>query len=254
MSTLYDITNLSFRNLKSMWCMPIWVIVSLIYPILWLILFGSLFSNNPLSVGNQSIKYLDYFAPGMVAATTVFGALWAGTGILYDKERGILNRIYATPLSKISIVWGYVLPSLSGVIVQSCIILFVAYLLGVRYQGNLLSILAAVGVVCLLGFSLSSISHALALFLGRQETLISAINFISLPLLFLSGVLLPLEIAPGWVQKISLMNPVHYGSEILRTLLCMNYPQQNYTKNLSILLIWGIISIVLAMISMRSEE
>jgi len=246
-----DLLVITKRNFLATWSMPIWIVFSAIYPILWLVLFGGLFSN--LSIPVTGINYLTFFLPAMLATTTVFGALWSGFGILFDQERGILKKIKTSPVSPSATILGYVIASLSGVVFQIIVILFIAYLQNIKIDHLFVKILPLVGTVLLLGFGLSSFSYFIALTLKNQQLLITIVNFISLPMLFLSSALFPLQMAPKYIQIIARANPLEHATILLRKICIPNYIESFPIMSVIILIIFAFIMYALAFFAYKKD-
>nr|WP_290666654.1 ABC transporter permease [Ardenticatena sp.] len=220
---LTDMWHVMMRTLRLSWGMPIWIVLSAVYPLIWLVLFGSLFEQMSLPSEIGVTTYLEFFVPGMIVATTIFSSLWAGFGIILDLGSGMLKRILSSPVSHSATAIGYVLASQSGVVVQIALIIAVAWWMGARLHLTWLSGMAAFAVVMLLSIGLSAFSHMLAVLLRRQEPLITIANFLSLPLLFLASILMPATLAPEWVRSLMWANPVHHTVEIIRVLVLPGY-------------------------------
>jgi len=220
---LTDMWHIMMRTLRLSWGMPIWIVLSAVYPLIWLVLFGALFEQMPLPSEIGVATYMEFFVPGMIVATTIFSSLWAGFGIILDVESGMLKRILSSPVPHSATAIGYVLASQSGVVVQIVLIMAVALWMGVRFHLTWLVGLAAFGIVMLLSIGLSSFSYMLAVLLRRQEPLITIANFLSLPLLFLASILMPATLAPKWVRSLMWINPVHHTVEIVRGLVVPGY-------------------------------
>ncbi len=222
---LADMWHVTARTLRLSWGMPIWILLSAIYPLIWLVLFGGLFGGVPLPPEVGTSSYLEYFVPGMVAATTIFSSLWAGFGIVLDLESGMLKRMLASPVAHSATAIGYVLASQSGVAVQIGLMIAVAlWGMDVSFQASAVDLVAALAAIGLLSVGLSALSHAAAVLVRRQEPLITLANFLSLPLLFLSSVLMPVSLVPDWVRGLMRVNPVHHAVELVRFSVISDYP------------------------------
>ncbi len=254
---MHELKAVFVNNLRATWTMPVWVVLALVYPLMWLLLFGQLFRGVAVAPSTaaaaRDFDYLTYFTPGMVAATTVFGALWAGFGIALDRDSGVLGRILASPMRRGAVVAAYVLPSLSSVLAQALVILGLAAALGARISWSARSLAAMLGVVLVLGFCLSAFSHLMALLSRRQETLVSTINFLSLPALFVSSALYPLGEGPRWMALLAELNPVHHGSELIRSIALPGFEVHAYGR-LAFLVIAGVLFQWAATALLRGER
>lgn len=239
------------RNFRTTWTMPIWVLLSLVYPVLWLVLFGTLFSGLGTGWVDSDYDYFSFFAGGMLASTTVFGALWAGVSIMVDRDNGVLRRVLISPASKLSIAAGYVSQSLTALLLQVLVILAIAAALGAQLAWDAMSVATMVGATLLLGVVLSGLSHALAMVIQRQEGLIGLINFLSLPILFLSSVLFPIAATPAWFRAMAFVNPVHHAAELIRHFGLPGYAAASWTFSLIFLLISAAVFLALSSVAIR---
>jgi ABC-2 type transport system permease protein len=200
------------RHVRAMLRQPIWIAVMLVQPAVWLLLFGQLFQRVVEIPGFGANSYIQFLAPGIVVMMALFSAAWSGMGIIEDIDRGVLPRLLATPISRAAIIAARVLYSALGVIVQSVIIIAGSYLLGARIENGIAGALALVAAAALLAAAFSGLSNGVALLTRKDETLIAVVNFISLPLNFLSSVLMAPQLMPPWMQAAAAVNPVNWAA------------------------------------------
>jgi ABC-2 type transport system permease protein len=213
---------------------PVILYFSLIQPMVWLILFG----NNLNSIarapgfseafGGQS--FLAFFAPAVILQTILFGAAQSGLGLITDLDSGFLSKLLTTPINRLSILLGRILGDLTRMTVQAIIILAATLLSGLRFEGGgitatitynygLPGILGALAIALLFGLVLAGFNVAVALTTRNSEATFLIANFLTLPLIFTSTALLPIELLPGWIQAVAQVNPVTYAINALRVLL-----------------------------------
>jgi ABC-2 type transport system permease protein len=191
---------------------PIWIAVMLVQPAVWLVLFGQLFQRVVEIPGFGADSYIQFLAPGIVVMMALFSAAWSGMAIIEDIDRGVLPRLLATPISRAAIIAARVLYSALGVVVQSVIIIAGSYVLGARIENGVAGALALVAAAALLAAAFSGLSNGVALLTRKDETLIAVVNFISLPLNFLSSVLMAPQLMPPWMQAAAAVNPVNWAA------------------------------------------
>lgn len=207
------------RNFLVTWTAPIWVIISLLQPLFWVLAFARLFEPVPVSVGGVNYEYLSYFTPGILAATTIFSSMWAGIGFAYDRKSGLLNRFRLAGASNLTILLAYVLQSLTSILFQAILVLFLCQALGADLNLTPATFLVLLLVILLLAFSISSLSHLMVIVMSNEMALVNVNGFLSLPILFLSSALFPLESAPAWMRVVAQVNPLQHTSELARSLL-----------------------------------
>jgi len=142
------------------------------------------------------------------------GAGWeyCGTSIL-----GVMDRFLVSPVSRVAIIAGRLLHLAFTTVVQSSILITLGFVLGARYPGGIGGIVVLIGCAVLVGVSFGALSNALALTMRKMESVIGAVNFILLPMTFLSSILMANTLMPPWIRKVSLVNPVNWAVEAGRT-------------------------------------
>jgi len=200
---------------------PVEVLVRLIQPMIWLIIFGSVFTKyRVLPTGDYS--YQAFITPGILAQSVLFTSIFYGIAITWDKDSGILAKLMVSPTSRMAIVLGKA--SSAGVrgMIQCLVIVVVAYGLGVRFSGSPLNILGVVLVIILMSTCFASLSIFIASFLRNRERFMGIIQLITMPLFFCSNALYPIEIMPVPLQYAARVNPLYYVVDALRELLLTN--------------------------------
>ncbi len=213
---LSDTWHLLLRHVRTTIRIPIWIAITLIQPVIWLTLYGQLFRRVVEIPGFGAGSYIQFLTPGVVVMTALFGSAWSGMGIIEDLTEGVMDRLLATPVSRIAILSARVLHAALTVAVQSIIILLFGLLLGARIPGGVAGCVAILWVSSLLGAGMSALSNGLALVTRREETLIAVINFFGLPLTFLSTAFMASELMPPWIRTLARANPVDWAVNAAR--------------------------------------
>ena len=197
---------------------PSTFIASMIQPLLWLLLFGSLFQNIPINLFTANIKYEVFLTPGIIIFTSFNGSIYAGLPLIFDREFGFLNRIITSPmLFKDSLLIGSLINIITTTILQTfTIIVFNLYILQNINHANKLNIILYI-IICIT-ISIASISIGLAFLLPGHVEFMAILLLINLPTLFSSTALAPLSFMPYWLQILTCLNPLTYAIEILRYL------------------------------------
>ena len=199
------------RGVRALLRQPWYVAFTLLQPVVWLLLFGALFES---VVPSPTGDYLAYLTPGIAVMTALFSNGWAGMGFITDSERGVMDRWLVSPARRGSLIAGSLLHQQVTTLVQTGVILGLGLATGARFPGGVAVTAAFVGCVVLLGAAFASYSNALALLLRTQESLIGAVNFVVLPLCFLSAMLVPADRLPGWIAAVARWNPVNWAVEV----------------------------------------
>jgi ABC-2 type transport system permease protein len=223
MSTLVmQPTHMAVRYLRALWRQPLYVVMQLVQPVIWLFLFGQLFKNVATLPGFAGVSYIDYLAPGVLVMSALLSNGWSGTLYLTDMERGVLDRLLSTPARRSSFLIGQLGYWATLTVVQSVILVGLAVLGGARFAGGGLSVLALVAAAVLLGLVMACFSNTLALRLRDQNTVIAANVMLVLPLCFISSVFLPQALMPEWIQTVARFNPVNWAVEAGRQSILAN--------------------------------
>jgi ABC-2 type transport system permease protein len=194
---------------------PVWVFFGLTQPILYLVLFGPLLEK----VGGGGLKGDDawrVFVPGLLLQLSLFGAGFAGFGIIQELREGVIDRQRVTPARRLSLILGRTLQVMVTLFVQAVILILVAIPFGLDPTWD--GILASIVLVCILSMGISAWSFAMGLILKDEDAFAPMIQSVTLPLLLLSGVLLPMTLAPAWLEAASEVNPLTHVVDAARAL------------------------------------
>jgi ABC-2 type transport system permease protein len=204
---------LTARSLRTLWRQPTFAAMTLIAPIIWLLLFGQLFRSvvhiPGFSTGSGS--YLEFITPGVIVMTALFSSGWAGTVYIDDMNRGVMDRLLASPVRRGAMMIGTLAYQAVTTVVQTLIVFGVAYISGARFGGGVVGIVVTIAAAALISVIMASFSNALALLLRQQEALIGISQFIVLPLQFLSSAIMDTRLSPRWVQHVARYNPVDWA-------------------------------------------
>jgi ABC-2 type transport system permease protein len=211
-------TYLTGRSIKALVRQPVFLVLTLIQPMVWLLLFGQLFKSVtqiPGFAGDAS--YIEFLTPGVVAMTALFSAAWAGTVYIDDMNRGVMDRLLASPVSRGAMMNGTRAYQAVTSIVQTLIVFGVGYAMGGRFHwtGVVLTSLDAI----LLTVIFAAMSNAVALLVRQQEALIGISQLTALPLTFLSSAVMDLRLAPHWIGNLATYNPLDWAVVVSRETL-----------------------------------
>jgi ABC-2 type transport system permease protein len=193
---------------------PFWIFFGLFQPIVYLVLFAPFLKGVANLPGDNPMQF---YAPGLLVMNAMFNSGFAGFGLLERLESGFLERLRVTPVSRLSLVLGVVLLSATTVLVQSALLCFAASFFGLRVSlpGALLMAI----LLLLISVTMASISFSLALIVKEGGILAGVTNFFTLPLLLLSGVMLPVNFAPPFIQSLAKADPFAHAVNAARALL-----------------------------------
>ena len=200
---------------------PVWIVVSLFTPICYLLLFAPLLDKMSTTPTGSNTNALTSFTPGMLIMLGMFGSLFVGFSIIADLRAGVVERLRVTPVSRLAPLLGRALRDAVILLAQCVLLIVVAYLMGLKadFGGVLLSLV----LVIPMGIALASLSYALGLLLKSEDAIAPLLNFFTTPLLLLSGVLLPIALAPDWLQGAAKISPFYYLVNATRALFLGNF-------------------------------
>jgi ABC-2 type transport system permease protein len=203
------------RAMRQLLRNPVWVFFGLSQPILYLVLFGPLLKN-VTGGGLGGNRSWVIFVPGLLLQLCIFTGGFAGYGIIQELREGVVERQRVTPASRGALVLGRSLCQTVTVGVQSLLLVVVAIPFGLdpSVGGVVLSVL----VIMLMTLGISSASFAMGLILKDEDSFAPMVQGVTLPLMLLSGVFLPMALAPGWLRHLSEANPLTYTLDGMRAL------------------------------------
>ena len=215
MTTVRQTLFLTARVLRNLARQPIWIVVMIVQPMFWLLLYSQLFRRITALPGFGTTSYIDYLTPGVAVMTAFFSGSWAGLGLIEDLDRGVVERFLTTPARRGAVVLGRILESAIVATLQAILILVTGLALGATNGGpaGWLVILLASFLVAA-GFA--GLSHGVALLTRQEASMIAVAQFIGLPLLFFSSLLIARDLIPGWMRSLSLLNPVEWAVRAAR--------------------------------------
>ena len=184
---------------------PVWIVIVMIQPLLYLALFAPLLEPLTKTAGFPPGDAWQVFVPGLLIQLGIFGSMFVGFGIIAEIRYGTVERMRVTPASRFGLLLGRVLRDTVVLLIQATLLTLIAIAFGLRVP--LAGALITVGIVGLLGVSLASLSYAAGLWLKSEDALAPLLNMVSVPVLLLSGIMLPMTLAPGWLQRLAQLNP-----------------------------------------------
>ncbi|WP_406293463.1 ABC transporter permease [Embleya sp. NBC_00888] len=188
-----------------------WIVLGLSQPVMWLVLFGPLLGSLRGPGLATDDDQLSLFVPGLLMMVALFGSMFMGLGLLANLRCGMLERLAATPVSRFALLTGAILRDATLLLGQALVLLAVGAAMGLRSDplGTVLTLV----LVLLVGVLGAATSYGLALVLREESTLAGAVNVLTMPLTLVSGLLLPISLAPGWLSGLARADPLYYAVE-----------------------------------------
>ena len=193
---------------------PAWVIIGLMQPILYLLLFGPLLK--PLIGQFGAANAYTFFVPGMLVQLGLFGAFFAGFSLIGEWREGVIEAERVTPASRTALLVGRLARDLLQLLVQAVILVGLGYVLGM--DASVGGMVLGVMLTVLIGGSCAAASNALALATKSEDVMAPVINVVMMPVLLLSGILLPMTIGPEWLERASNFMPTRWIVDATRSM------------------------------------
>jgi len=191
---------------------PAWVLIGLMQPVLYLVLFGPLLK--PIAAQFDYPNSYTFFVPGLLVQLGIFGAFFAGFSLIGEWRDGVIEAERVTPASRTALLMGRLWRDVLQLFVQALILVGLGYVMGMSapFGGAVLGI----ALTLLLGAACAASSNALALTTKSEDTMAPIINMVMMPVLLLSGILLPMTLGPEWLQKVSNLMPTKHVVDAVR--------------------------------------
>jgi ABC-2 type transport system permease protein len=226
------------RDLRRWYRTPGQIILVFTTPLMWLLLFGQAFNIGKLAQGAPGVDirevfggatdYFSFMAVGQTTFIILFGSLFSGVSLIWDRKTGFLAKLQVAPISRASIPVSRMLSTVVKALLQAAVVLvlaavfvFIPGLSGLRFSPDF-GILEALGValfLVLLGLSLAALFVALGLIVKNEETLFGMINLLNFPLMFTSSALIPIALMPQWLKTVAGYNPLTFVVDGMRQLI-----------------------------------
>jgi ABC-2 type transport system permease protein len=200
------------RDLKRYWYDKPRIVASLGQPLLFLFVLGSAFS--PSFRGPSGINFMEFIFPGIICMTILFTSVFSGMSIVWDREFGFLKEVMVAPVSRWAISMGKAFGGASIAFLQGVIMLTLSLFVGVRLSPAALAL--SLVIMYLIAFAMSSLGIMIAARIKEMEGFQVIVNFIIMPIFFLSGALFPLDRLPAWLTFLTRIDPLTYGVDLLR--------------------------------------
>lgn len=204
------------RELKRYMRSRVQIVAALGQPVLYLLALG--FGLGPVFQRAGEGNYIQFVAPGIIAMTVLFSSVFSGMGLLWDRQFGFLRETLVAPVPRIQIMFGRTLGAATVATCQGVLVAVIAFLAGFRVA-NPLSLLAGMGVVLLIALLFSALGTAVGSALENMQGFQIVMNFVVMPLFFLSGALFPLTNLPLAMNILTRLDPFAYGVDALRSVL-----------------------------------
>ncbi len=212
------VADAELRKLRHDWFE---LVTRAVQPVLWLVVFGQVLAQTR-AISTGSLPYLDFLAPGVLAQSALFMAIFFGIAAIWERDLGVLHTYLVSPVSRASLVTGKALSAGLRSLTQGLVVYAVAAALGVHLRLELPAI-AGVAAVIVLGSGLfATFSLIIACIVRTRERFMGIGQILTMPLFFASSAVYPLSVMPDWLKVVATVNPLTYMVDALRQLMIDN--------------------------------
>ncbi|SNS40145.1 ABC transporter permease [Actinomadura mexicana] len=246
-------TRLVFlRSMRQTLRSKVAVVFGAVQPLLYLVLFGPLLSDLVDVRGFGAGSAWQVFVPGVLVQLALFGAGFAGFGLIADLRSGVVDRLRVTPASRTALLLGRVLRDTVVVAFQGAAVVAAGLALGLRAPVG--GIAVGLLLVVALAVSVASLSYVVALRTRSEDAFAPILTSVTLPLMLLSGILLPMSLAPGWLDAVSRFTPFRYMVDAARAAFLGDYATAAVAEGALVAVVLLVASVALGARRFRREN
>ncbi|MFH1386460.1 MAG: ABC transporter permease [bacterium] len=249
MGDLWAIYILWLRDLKRYWYDKPRIFASLGQPILFLFVLGTALS--PAFKGPKGLNFSEFIFPGIIAMTVLFTSIFSAISIVWDREFGFLKEVLVAPVSRWAIVVGKAFGGSTVAVLQGCLMLLLAPMVGVKL--SLLIVIQSVFVMFLIAFAITGLGIVIAARMKEMEGFQMVVNFVIMPIFFLSGALFPLDRLPPWLTFLTHLDPLTYGVDLLRRVM-LGFSAMNPWLDIAVVLGFTCLMFVIAVVEFNLAD
>jgi len=243
MKALRDTMLIYRRSMTLTLRQPVWIIMGILQPILYLVLFGPLLEASTKAAGAGTSAF-NWFIPGLLVQTAVFGGAFVGFGLVAELRYGVVERMRVTPMSRFAMLLGRSLRDVTILVGQGLLMIGLAIPFGLNLDPAGAAV--TIALLALIGLVTAPLSYTAALVLKSEDALAPVVQGIALPLLLLSGILLPMALAPDWLRFIASLNPLTHAVDASRALFNGDWGNPEVAIGVSITVIFAALAIWVA--------
>jgi ABC-2 type transport system permease protein len=189
-----------------------------VQPVLWLLVFGQVLAQaRAIPTGN--VAYMDFLAPGVLAQSALFSAIFFGIAVIWERDLGVLHKYLVSPASRTALVTGKAVAGGLRALTQAAVVYVVAALIGVHLRLSVPALAGVAFVVVLGAAGFATFSLVIACLVRTRERFMGIGQILTMPLFFASSAIYPIALMPPWLQAIARLNPLTYQVDALRALM-----------------------------------
>jgi ABC-2 type transport system permease protein len=202
---------------------PVELLTRMIQPMLWLLIFGQVFTRTR-AIPTGGISYIDFMTPGILAQSVLFGAIFYGISLIWERDLGIIQKFLVSPAARSALVLGRAISSTARSLCQMVFVYLIAFLLRVHLRFDVFALAGVTAAVMLGSAVFSTFSLNAACIVKSRERFMGVGQVLTMPLFFASNAIYPLTLMPSWLRAVSRVNPLTYEVDALRHLMIAGGP------------------------------
>ena len=214
---------------------PTELVMRAVQPVLWLLVFGQVI-NRTHSIPSGDLPYIDFLAPGILAQSVLFIAIFSGMSLIWERDLGIIHKFLASPTPRTALALGKALSGGVRALPQCILVYILAAILGVKIDWNPLALVGVLTAILLGAAAFSAFSLIIALLVKTRERFMGIGQVLTMPFFFASSAIYPINVMPGWLKVIAHGNPLTYEVDALRTLML-----RDFTSSFGLALDFGVL-------------
>ncbi len=215
---LVQLTAIIEADLRKLKHDPYELMTRMVQPTIWLLIFGQAMSQmRPQQL--SSLSYLDYIAPGVLAQSILFISIFFGISLIWERDMGVLHKIIVSPAPRILLVAARAISAGLRSVPQLLIVYFIAFWLGIHLRLEFFAFIGVLFTVMIGAAIFSTFSSIVAILVKKRERFMGVGQVLAMPLFFASNALYPIELMPKWLQFLSVINPLTYQVDALRSFM-----------------------------------
>ncbi|MGE3850522.1 MAG: ABC transporter permease [Planctomycetota bacterium] len=213
-------TSLAGFEIRKLGRDPTELFTRAIQPTLWLVVFGQVFARvRGIETG---VPYLDFLAPGVLAQSVLFAAIFYGISVIWERDLGLVHKLLVSPADRSALVVGKALSAGVRGLIQALIVYLLAGVLGIGVRLDPLAVLSVAAVVVLGSAVFATFSLIVACVVKTRERFMGIGQVLTMPMFFASNAIYPISLMPGWLQAVAHINPLTYLVDALRAMMIVN--------------------------------
>lgn len=239
---LLDAWTVAQAELRKIAHDPSEMVTRAIQPILWLVVFGQVIAHARV-IETGDLGYMDFLAPGVLAQSALFVAIFFGIAVIWERDLGVLHKYLVSPASRGALVTGKALAGGLRALVQALFVYLTAMVIGIHLRWEAPALVGVALVVVLGAAGFATFSLIVACLVRTRERFMGIGQILTMPLFFASSAIYPISVMPPWLQVLAHVNPLTYQVDALRALMIEGGP-----SNYPIALDLGVLAVTLVVL------